>query len=119
MITGLKNANLLLAFLLELGVLAALGYWGFVVGPNIWAKVALGLGTPIVAIIVWALFGAPTAKRHLYGLWRVLLQIVFFGSAVVALFAASQAAWGIAFAVIYIFNYVLVVVWKQDLAQKQ
>jgi hypothetical protein len=30
--TIIKNANLALAFFLELGVLAALGYWGFKTG---------------------------------------------------------------------------------------
>ncbi|HLZ64023.1 MAG TPA: YrdB family protein [Ktedonosporobacter sp.] len=113
MIILLKNANLLLAFLLELGVLAALGYWGFLTGPTLPSKIVLGIGAPIVAIVIWALFGAPTAIWHLYGLWRVLLQIVFFGSAVVALFAAGQPGWGIAFALIYILNYVLVTIWKQ------
>lgn len=36
-----KNANLALAFLLELCVLAALLYWGFSTGPNIFTKIAL------------------------------------------------------------------------------
>ncbi|HEV2473651.1 MAG TPA: YrdB family protein, partial [Chthonomonadales bacterium] len=60
-----KNANLALAFLLELCVLAALLYWGFSTGPNIFTKIALGVGTPGVAISIWALFGAPNAARRL------------------------------------------------------
>jgi len=37
-LTMLKNANLALAFLLELGVLAALGFWGFYTGQECWPK---------------------------------------------------------------------------------
>ena len=58
-LTALKGINLGLAFLLELGVLAALGYWGFTDGPNTFLKFVLGLGAPALAIVIWAIFGAP------------------------------------------------------------
>lgn len=114
LLTGLKNANLLVMFLLELGVLAALAYWGFVTGPGMLAKFGLGLGAPALAIVVWALFGAPTAKWHLYGIARVLLKVIFFGSAAIALFFAGQQVLGIVFALIFLLNAVLSAVWAQD-----
>jgi uncharacterized protein DUF2568 len=107
-LTMIKNANLALAFLLELGVLVALGYWGFQTGQGTIAKIGLGIGAPIVAVVVWWLFGAPTAVWHLKGPWRVLLQVVFFGSAAVALFAAGQHVLGLAFALVVVLNLVLV-----------
>ena len=39
-LTVLKNANLALAFFLELAVLAALGYWGFSTGQGTLARIA-------------------------------------------------------------------------------
>jgi Protein of unknown function (DUF2568) len=112
-LTMLKNANLALAFLLELGVLAALGFWGFSTGSETVAKVVLGIGLPLVAIVVWGLFGSPKAMWHLNGLWRLLLQIVFFGSAAVALFSAGQRVLGSVFALLFVLNTTLLYVWGQ------
>ncbi|MGH2494612.1 MAG: YrdB family protein [Ktedonobacteraceae bacterium] len=112
-LTTIKNANLGLAFLLELGVLAALAFWGFHNGSGAFAKIALGIGLPALAIVVWALFGSPQATWHLDGIWRLLLQIVFFGSAAVALYAAGQRVWGVVFALLFVINTTLVYAWGQ------
>lgn len=75
-LTLFKNANLALAFLLELGVLAALGFWGFSTGSGTIAKVVLGIGLPLAAIVVWGLFGSPKAMWHLNGLWRSFPSLI-------------------------------------------
>ena len=107
-LTILKNANLALAFFLELGVLAALGYWGFQTGQGTIAKIGLGIGAPVLAVVVWWLFGAPRAIWHLNGVFRLLLEVIFFGSAAVALYAADQHVLGVAFALLFVLNTVLV-----------
>jgi Protein of unknown function (DUF2568) len=112
-LTTIKNTNLALAFLLELGVLAALGFWGFSTGSETVAKVVPGIGLPLVAIVVWGLFGSPKAMWHLNGLWRLLLQIVFFGSAAVSLFSAGQRVLGSVFALLFVLNTTLLYVWGQ------
>ena len=66
-LTVIKNANLALSFLLELCVLVALGYWGFQTGQGTIAKIGLGIGAPMVAVVVWALFGAPKSAWRLQG----------------------------------------------------
>ena len=63
MITILKSLNLALAFLLELCLLAALGYWGFRVGSGWIARIALGVGAPAVVIAIWGIFLAPTSSH--------------------------------------------------------
>src|SRR5581483_8385654 len=90
MLALLQNANLVLAFLLELGALVALGYWGFHSGEGMIAKIGLGIGAPVIAIIIWALFGAPKATWALPGNWHLIVAAVFFGAAAVALFSAGQ-----------------------------
>ena len=107
-LTIIKNANLALAFLLELGVLAALGYWGFQTGQGTIAKIGLGIGTPVLAVVVWWLFGAPQAMWHLNGIFRLLLEVIFFGSAAVALYAAGQYVLSVVFALLFVLNTVLV-----------
>jgi hypothetical protein len=113
LLTLLKNTNLALAFLLELGVLVAWGYWGFAIGPTLFAKIGFGLGIPVIAIVVWGLFGAPGSDRQLQGLWFLLLQIIFFGSAAIALFTANQRVLGIIFALLFVLNCVLAYIWGQ------
>lgn len=94
-------AGILLAvrFALELCAFAALAYWGFKTGDQVVVKVILGLGAPIGAIALWGLFVSPKAR---YGgqLTRALFELIVFGAAVIALFAADRAGLAIAFAAV-------------------
>lgn len=112
-LTMLKGMNLGVAFLLELGAVVAYGYWGFVVGPNTLAKIALGLGAPALAIIVWAIFGAPKSTTQLQGAAYLALQAVFFGGGALALVVAGQRDLGIAFALIALVNSTAAAIWRQ------
>jgi Protein of unknown function (DUF2568) len=100
-------ANLALAFLLELCALAALGYWGVRVGGGPVTKVALGLGGPLLAAILWGLFAAPRAPVSvpLVGLG---VQLLVFGSAALALYATGHRFLAIAFAILVVVNSLLV-----------
>ncbi len=113
MLTIVKNANLALAFLLELCVLVALGYWGLQTGQEMIAKILLAIGAPVAAVVFWALFGAPKAAWALPGLWHLIVAVVFFGGAAVALFAAGQRQLAGVFALVVVINHILVYVWGQ------
>lgn len=113
MLAMLKNANLGLALLLEIVVLAALCYFGFVVEASWLGKVGLGVGLPVVAIVIWALFGAPASRRRLKGFPFLLLQILWFGSAAVALYFAGQPVLALVFALLFVLNTVLAYAWDQ------
>ena len=109
----MKNANLALAFLLELCVVAALALWGFSTGSGTLIKIVLGIGVPVLAITVWALFGAPKGPWHLNGIAYLLLKIVFFGSAALALYVTGQHVLGVVFALLFVVNTVLLYMWGQ------
>jgi Protein of unknown function (DUF2568) len=100
-------ASLSLQFLLELAALAALGYWGSTTGDRTFAHVALAIAVPLLAAIVWGIFGSPKAPFHLRGAWRLLLEVVFFGSAAAALFAAGQPVLGAVLAAVVVANVAL------------
>lgn len=51
-------------FLLELGALAALAYWGYRTGTG-FARYALALGAPLAAAVVWGVLVAPKSSRRL------------------------------------------------------
>lgn len=99
--------------MLELAVLAALIYWGFATGSNIFVKIVLGIGVPLVAIIVWAVFGAPRSTRRLQGNWYWLLRVVFDAVGVVALGIAGQHVLALIFALLVLLNCILGYIWQQ------
>jgi hypothetical protein len=109
-VTVIKNTNLGLAFLLELVMLAAYGYWGFQVGDSTLIHILLGIGVPVLVIILWGLFEAPRAFRPLPQPWHSILKVVLFGGSVLALFAAGQLALALIFAVVLIIHAVLLTI---------
>ncbi|MEV8633260.1 YrdB family protein [Streptosporangium sp. NPDC051023] len=114
MLSLAKNVNLLVAFLLELGVLASTCYWGFTVGQSWPVKLLLGLGAPALFIALWAVFGAANgALIPLTGFARVVLEVLWFGGGAAALVMAGRLTPGLVFAAVYVVNAVLRLLWNQ------
>src|SRR5690349_8077903 len=111
---AIQSVNLALRFLLELCALVALGYWGFHTGDSMAGKVALGIGSPLLAAVVWGLFVAPKATVTVPGPIHVLLQIMVFGSATAALAVSGHRVLALAFMLNVIVNAVLLHVWRQQ-----
>ena len=86
---GLRGATLTARFLCELAMLAALAFWGYVVGDGVWAWL-LGLAAPAVAAVVWGTFVAPRAKLPVPAPVRVAVELVLFAAAAAGLAAAGQ-----------------------------
>ncbi len=107
-----KTLNLLVRFLLELCMLAAVGYWGFKTQSGV-MRIVLGIGLPILFIVIWSLFVAPKAAYPLRGIPHVVLSLILLGSGAVALFASGRAGLGWVYAIVLIVNQVLLMVWKQ------
>jgi hypothetical protein len=104
----LKGADLALAFLLELCALGAFGYWGFKTGSATFSKVGLGIGAPLLAAVVWGVFVAPRAAVPVPELLRFVIQVLFFGSAAVPLYASGHRVLAIAFVLLVVVNGVMV-----------
>jgi hypothetical protein len=81
-------------FLCELGLLAALAYWGFHTFDGV-GGVVVGFGAPIVAAAIWGAFAAPKARWPVPVAFRAAVELVLFGAAVVALVAADQVVWAV------------------------
>src|SRR6185503_19356403 len=89
MIKTLRSSNLLLAFLLELGMLAAFVVVGWALGGSTPIKAGLAVALPVVAIVLWAIYAAPRAgKRRLKMPALMIFKAVMMGLAVIA--------WGLA-----------------------
>lgn len=75
-----------LRFLSELLAFGSLALWGFLAWPLPWS-IVFGLGAPLVAILVWALFLSPRAVLHLHRDVRTVVELLVFVSATLALWA--------------------------------
>lgn len=109
----LRAINSVLAFLLELTMLAVFCYWGFHGEKGVWMKWSLGIGTPLAVATIWGLFLAPNAEHRLNITAGTILSLVLFSVAVMALYQTSHPALAITLAVIVVFNQILLLLWKQ------
>ena len=113
MLPALKNANLALSFLLELGALVAFGYWGFQTGAGLPLQLLQGLGAPALMVLVWGVFLAPTSARRLPDPARRGLALLIFGLAALSLVAAHQGTLAGVFGVLAVLNAALAAWWHQ------
>jgi hypothetical protein len=95
--------NDVLRFLLELGALVAVGYWGFTTGSGAWAWI-LGLGAPLAVVVFWGLLVAPKARFPQSPRARALLGLVVFALATAALLDAGSTVLGIVFGALAALN---------------
>jgi hypothetical protein len=110
---ALKAANLALRFLLELCLLAAFAYWGFQSGGQTMAKIALGIGVPLLAAVIWGFFMAPKSSRRLRDPWRLLAELALFGLAAAALASIGRDVLALALLGLYAVNRFWMVLWRQ------
>jgi len=102
--------NLALRFILELGALGAMGFWGWTqhTGPSRWLWTII---LPLLAALLWGTVRVPGdpgyAPVAVHGIVRLLLETVFFGGAVWLLIAAGQSGWAIALLVATLIHYAL------------
>jgi hypothetical protein len=109
----LKGLNATLAFLLELALIASLGYWGYQSNDTVLLKWLLAIGLPLIVIVVWALYFAPKAARRLSIVPGALLSLGLFLLAALALYSANQSMAAMVLAAFAIVNRVLVLLWRQ------
>jgi hypothetical protein len=100
--------NLGLAFLLELAALAGLAVWGVHAGGTLSAgrigKVALGVGAPLLAAVVWGAFVAPKASVQLSGGVKFAIASAVFAAGAGGLAESGRWQLGIALAGVFLAN---------------
>lgn len=107
-------ANLALSFLLELAMVVAFGVWGYHVGGTTLLKWVLGLGLPLITMVLWGMFMAPKATNRVGWPWLPLIAGTLFLLAALALYVAGYKTHGIVVAVFAVINTCLVLVWRQQ-----
>ncbi|MET9615602.1 YrdB family protein [Kitasatospora indigofera] len=97
--TPLTVVNAGVAFALELGLLAALCYWGARTGGSTLVRIVLAVGAPALAATVWGLFlaaGGPTFPLPTAA--RIVIKLLVLGTAPLALAATGHRVLAAVFA---------------------
>lgn len=102
-----ERTNLTLRVAMETGIVVALGFWGYHVGPGAGAKIALMIGVPLVGFGFWGAVDFRRAGRFAEPL-RLAQELVVSGLAAAAWYAAGQQALGIALAGLSLLYHLLV-----------
>jgi hypothetical protein len=106
--SALRSVNLAARLLCELALLVALAVWGFHTDAGAAAKVALGLGAPLAAAVIWGLWVAPASRRRLADPARLVVEVLLFAAGVAALAAAGYVLAAVVLAVVVAANIILV-----------
>ena len=92
--------NDLLRFLLEIFAIVTLGIFGFTAFELPWPGVALGIGLPLLAVLLWGLFRSPKAVFRVDPFLKALVEIAVFSTAAIAWWIMGQPVVAIVFAVV-------------------
>ncbi|SEB38384.1 Protein of unknown function [Paramicrobacterium humi] len=95
------TVNDVIRFLLEIFAIISLGIWGFVQFPFPW-NIVVGIGAPVIAIVLWGLFRSPKAVFQMDVFGKAIVEIAVMGTAVFAWWDMGQPIVAVVFAIIAI-----------------
>lgn len=78
---------------------ATLALWGFATWPLPW-NIVLGIGAPVLVILVWALFLSPRPVLRLHPFLRAAVELLIYVSVTIAWWLMDQPVVGLAFALV-------------------
>jgi hypothetical protein len=107
MTSTLKWFNVGLRALMELGIVVALGYWGYRTGESTTVKILLSIGAPLIGFGTWGLVDLRNVGSLAEPL-RLIEELVISGLAAFAWYAAGAQTWGWALGFTSIVHHVLV-----------
>ncbi|CAN5560412.1 YrdB family protein [soil metagenome] len=88
-----------LAFVCEIFAFVTLAIWGFAMWPFPW-NIVVGIGAPVVAILVWALFVSPRAVLAVHPFVRAVVELLVYVSATLAWWAMGLTWVGLVFGIV-------------------
>ncbi len=103
----LRKFNLLLRSLMEIGIVAGFGYWGYHIAKGNIMKIILAICVPVIIFGFWGLVDFHKAGKFSEPL-RLFQELIISGAAAVALYTAGQQLLGWILALLSIVHHILV-----------
>jgi hypothetical protein len=114
MFEGLRGGNLVLAFAVELAMLAGFAVAGWAATPILWLRLVLMVALPGIAILMWAVWAAPKAKKRRLAPGPLLLfKLIIFSFATLAWWLAGQGFIAAIFGVLAAINLIGIRIFRQ------
>lgn len=82
-----------------IAAIASLALWGFAMWTFPW-NVVLGLGAPLLILLVWALFLSPRPVLSLHPFVRAAVELLIYAGVTLAWWSMDQTWIGLGFAVV-------------------
>ena len=103
---NIEIANMGLSFGVEVAMWFAFGYWGFSFDSTALSWL-LGIGVPLMTVVLWAIWAAPKSKTRLTQPRLVIFKMTLFVLAAVALLQTGKTNLAVTFLVLAILNQAL------------
>ena len=117
MASTLRMFNLMLRAVMELGILLALGYWGYQTGESATAKALLSVGIPLIGFGFWGLVDFRKAGSFAEPL-RLIQELVISCLAAFALYVVDAKGFSLMLASASLLHHILVYVSGETLLKK-
>lgn len=82
-----------------IAAIASLALWGFASWDLPW-NVVIGVGAPVVALLLWALFLSPRPVLRVHPFLRAVVELFIYVGVTIAWWSMGQALIGMAFALV-------------------
>jgi hypothetical protein len=112
-VSFLHNANLIVRLALEAAALLSLSYWGLHLDRHTAVRIGAGIGAPLTAAVVWALFASPNTAIAVAAPLKVVIQLTVFAVATGALAHTGKPRLAATFAALAVANTALIAIWGQ------
>lgn len=93
----IRPIHLVVAFLLELAMLFCLGYYGFHISDSGLQRFIIGIGLPVIAIVLWGFFAAPRARHRLPFPYLIIFKLALFLATATLVYSIGQHQWALTF----------------------
>ena len=114
MTSALGLANLGLRFVLELGALGLLTYWGFQASlGGVW-RVVLAIAAPLAFAVLWGLVASPRSRVQLTPGWKQGVQVTLLLLPAAAVASVGRPVLATVFAGVVVGNALLLAGWRQQ-----
>lgn len=109
----LKTLNQVIAFLLEIGMFIAFAYWGFQQGKTNLTKYSFAIALPLIVIVLWGFFAAPTSQYRLEFPIRIIFELLLFSIASFLLYKTGHLTLAVCFGAIALISEIVAFIFKQ------
>jgi hypothetical protein len=113
MISLLKSINLVLYLVLEISMLVALGYWGYLASGHLFWRYVLAISLPFLIALLWGLLAAPSSAHRLTQPSRAIFALVLLSISAFSIYRTGHFRLAISFEVAAFISQSLALQFKQ------